>query len=360
MRYENTVCDGCKKRFEESDDVVVCPVCGTPQHRECYEKNGECVNAALHESGFMWHGEVSSPHNIHHEEEKVHQGENLVCPACGHENPPGSQFCEVCKQKFTFFGINILEKETRLTKEIDEEEKIEEEMRDVQNTIESGMGTGADIERMIDARAKIVAPGLSKEQEQEVLCSNPIKRVLVFISSNAVAYVNKFRKTESSGKNTWNWAAFFFSPFWFFYRKLYKVGSIFLTIRLALSIVALPFSAKFYSLAQELSIALKDSSYALSSDIFDSSTVFYDLIEAAIPLYVICGLTILLSIVSGAIGDRIYKKYVTQKLNESNQISDPLVFSHFFLKNSGVNVLAALVSFTVAYLVPNLLAQFFM
>lgn len=356
MRYENTVCDGCKKRFEENDDVVVCPVCGTPQHRECYEKNGECVNAALHESGFMWHGEVSSPH-VHQKEEKAHQGENLVCPACGHENPPGSPFCEVCGQKFTFFGVNILEKETRLTKEINEEEKIEEEMRNVQDTIESGMGTGADIERMIDARARIVAPGLSKEQEQEVLCSNPIKRVLVFISSSAVAYVNKFRKTEATGKNTWNWAAFFFSPFWFFYRKLYKVGSIFLTIRLALSIVALPFTSKAASVVETLSEAVKNAASSTDAAI---TAAYSELLQTAVPIYIIAGLTILLSIVSGAIGDRLYKKYVTQKLNESNQIGDPLVFSHFFLKTSGVNVLAALVSFTVAYLVPNLLAQFFM
>ena len=61
MRYENNICDGCKKKFNEGDDIVVCPVCGTPQHRECYEKNGKCVNAGLHESGFAWHGEVTTP-----------------------------------------------------------------------------------------------------------------------------------------------------------------------------------------------------------------------------------------------------------------------------------------------------------
>lgn len=357
MRYENTICDGCKKKFEESDDVVVCPDCGTPQHRECYEKNGECVNAALHESGFSWHGEISSPHTEKHETKKNQNGEGLICPACGHENPAGSPFCEVCGQKFTFLGFNLLEKETRLTREINEEEKIEEEMREVQDTIESGMGTGADIERMIDARAKIVAPGLTKEQEQEILCSSPIKKVLVFISSNAVSYVNKFRRTESTGKNTWNWAAFFFSPFWFFYRKLYKLGSIFLTIRLALSVFALPYTAKAASAAQALTESAKNA--ASVSD--PAVTAAYEgLLKAAVPVYIISALVILLAVISGAIADRAYKKYVTQKLGEAEHFGDPLVFSNFFLKTSGINVLAALGSFAVSYLVPNLLAQFFM
>lgn len=354
MKYENTVCDGCKKQFQENDDIVVCPVCGTPQHRECYEKTGECVNAALHESGFSWHGEVSSPH-AHQSEEKAQQGENLVCPTCGHENPPGSQFCEVCGQKFTFFGVNLLERENRITKEINEKEKIEEEMREVQDTIESGMGTGADIERMIDARAKIVAPGLSKEQEQEIICSHPIKRVLVFISSNALAYINKFRKTEATGKGTWNWAAFFFSPYWFFYRKLYKAGSIFLTIRLVLSIFALPYTAKITSAMQALSEAAKNASSATDASVLAAYETF---LKASVPAYIISGLTILLSVISAIIADRLYKKYVTQRLTRSNLYSDPLEFSQFFLKSSGVNILAALISLTVAYLVPNLLAQF--
>ena len=54
MFYDNAVCDGCGKPLLENEDVVVCPVCGTPQHRSCYELNNKCVNEHLHESGFEW------------------------------------------------------------------------------------------------------------------------------------------------------------------------------------------------------------------------------------------------------------------------------------------------------------------
>lgn len=352
MRYENSICDGCKKEFNQGEDIVVCPECGTPQHRKCYEENNECVNAALHETGFVWQGEVTTPVS---EEKKKKQNEEqqLVCPSCGHENPPGSPFCEVCGQKFTFFGVNLLEKEQRLNREIDEDDRLNEEMLDVQNNILNGTATGADIERMLDARAKIVAPGLTKEQEQEIICSNPIKRVLVFVSSNAVRYVNKFRKIESTGSLTWNWAAFFFSPFWFFYRKLYKAGAVFLTLRVAISIIMLPLMEKFQSFSAAVLEAAKNSTTDAAF-----AAAYNNFLQASFPVYVLCILTVALSVVSALIADRLYKKYVTRVLNEAAQISDPLIFSHFFLRNSAVNPHAAFFALAAVYIIPNIVMFF--
>ena len=54
MKYENSICPGCGEAFKEDDDVVVCPECGTPQHRQCYINHGGCVNTALHGQGFVW------------------------------------------------------------------------------------------------------------------------------------------------------------------------------------------------------------------------------------------------------------------------------------------------------------------
>ncbi|MBR6531390.1 MAG: hypothetical protein IKT61_02700, partial [Clostridia bacterium] len=54
MRYVGNTCHGCGEVFTEEDDVVVCPECATAQHRHCYNKNKECVNAHLHCEGFQW------------------------------------------------------------------------------------------------------------------------------------------------------------------------------------------------------------------------------------------------------------------------------------------------------------------
>ena len=54
MNYTGVQCPVCFEVFDDSSDVVVCPECGTPHHRECYEKNGGCVNAAKHGGDFIW------------------------------------------------------------------------------------------------------------------------------------------------------------------------------------------------------------------------------------------------------------------------------------------------------------------
>ena len=40
MNYENKPCPACGSHLHEGDDVVVCPVCATPQHRHCWQENG--------------------------------------------------------------------------------------------------------------------------------------------------------------------------------------------------------------------------------------------------------------------------------------------------------------------------------
>lgn len=48
-------CPICKIRFLDDDDVVTCPSCGAPYHRECYVKKGHCIYEDKHASGFEYH-----------------------------------------------------------------------------------------------------------------------------------------------------------------------------------------------------------------------------------------------------------------------------------------------------------------
>ena len=41
-------CVFCHAYLFEDDDVVYCPVCGAPHHRECYNKLGKCALEELH------------------------------------------------------------------------------------------------------------------------------------------------------------------------------------------------------------------------------------------------------------------------------------------------------------------------
>lgn len=52
MEFTEYKCPVCDKQFKKGDDVVVCPECGTPHHRECYEKEGHCHFADRHGADF--------------------------------------------------------------------------------------------------------------------------------------------------------------------------------------------------------------------------------------------------------------------------------------------------------------------
>ena len=48
MDWKKYFCPICGIDFTDEDDVVVCPDCGTPHHRECWINKGHCANEALH------------------------------------------------------------------------------------------------------------------------------------------------------------------------------------------------------------------------------------------------------------------------------------------------------------------------
>lgn len=54
MRYLGGKCPICEVEFNNDSDIVVCPDCGTPHHRECWAKEGRCANARLHKDGFVF------------------------------------------------------------------------------------------------------------------------------------------------------------------------------------------------------------------------------------------------------------------------------------------------------------------
>ncbi len=52
--YENEKCPVCGEMFKEDDDIVICPYCATPHHRECYHSVGHCINQDKHADGFEY------------------------------------------------------------------------------------------------------------------------------------------------------------------------------------------------------------------------------------------------------------------------------------------------------------------
>ncbi len=88
MDFIGYECPVCNKNFHADDDVVVCPVCGTPHHRECYEQMGKCANESKHAEGFDF--EAAEGGN------DIPKGA-VKCKQCGTINEEGTFFCKNCK-----------------------------------------------------------------------------------------------------------------------------------------------------------------------------------------------------------------------------------------------------------------------
>lgn len=167
FRYSYEKCPICEKEFTNDDDIVVCPLCGTPHHRDCYKKNGECGNYDKHNEGFRW---TSSEKN------KLVTEDTAPLPPLDNANEIAQPTANA------FFGANPLS-------------QFPQEVED----------------------------GVSSED------------VAGFVQIHAIKYLRNFFYTKSN-KKTFSWAAFFFTPYWFFYRKLYKLGAIFMALALLLTV----------------------------------------------------------------------------------------------------------------------------
>ena len=84
MKYIGEECPVCSKIFQENDDIVVCPDCGTPHHRSCWQKNNECFNHSKHEEGFAYYVQINEPPKpkakSEHSENNTSKGQPFTVP----------------------------------------------------------------------------------------------------------------------------------------------------------------------------------------------------------------------------------------------------------------------------------------
>ncbi len=97
--YKNCICIACRNKFEPEDDIVVCPDCGTPYHRDCWNEHGKCINTELHETGESWKNPASDVTTTTESTEEI-------CSNCGGKIKKGSAYCIHCghavnEEKFT-------------------------------------------------------------------------------------------------------------------------------------------------------------------------------------------------------------------------------------------------------------------
>ena len=311
MFYNNAVCDGCGEPLCEGEDIVVCPVCGTPQHRRCYELNNKCVNEHLHSEGFAW--------------------QNPDAPEEPEKKPESTEYTEPIEGNAVPTGIPM---------------------------------PALDVNPVFFQNA-----GIDPESEFDGVKA---KEAVSYTQIGAKSYARKF--IRSDGKKyflSWNWGAFLLAPAWFFYRKLYKVGFIFLGLMVAVNLLLYP-TIQTVSDAFEPIIESREEYAALFKDAMENPTdekqaelekqtaEAQKIVSQYTPQMLVIFLlqSIIPHVASALIANSFYKQKMLEDIKKARKLSDDQrVVKYAILRSGGVAFLPAAAALMAESYLPEMILR---
>lgn len=289
--YTNLTCKVCGQRFSENDDVVVCHICGTPHHRECYKSLGYCVNHEWHEQNIVY--------NIDEERKKLEpsvedkSGEEKkestkVCRRCGNLNDEQALFCNKCGAPLN--------------------------LNTVPQTDEA------------NPRVFVAPPFMAHNPEDEIE-GVKVWKLTAAVKENSFRLISQFKAlSQKKNKTSFNFGAFLFMPYYFFFRKMYGIGIITFIMSTILEIPSLILSATNESLSEILEMSV-DWGLALNTAQIDFFTK---------AMYIAMLLTSLLKILCGLYANYFYLRKCKKICNSIND-EDKAVAIEKISKKGGTN-----------------------
>ncbi|MGN1134424.1 MAG: RING finger protein [Oscillospiraceae bacterium] len=227
-KYNGTKCISCGKYFKDGDDIVVCPECGTPYHRECYLKEGTCINKELHEKGESWEPDYKSE-----EKESASQdnAQPIRCPRCGEVNPSQGLFCQKC-------GFPL-----------GDDSGAERPFNDNvnYNGQNPNMGANPNMNQNPDMNGAYGPYGYNTVKVDRNTDIDGVKMgdYADYIGKNPLVMLSNFVSFGKTGRKvSLNIISFLFPELYFFYRKMYKTGILMMLLSVVLAVPSLAFMAQ--------------------------------------------------------------------------------------------------------------------
>lgn len=215
MRYLNQPCVRCGKLFTEEDDTVVCPTCGSPHHRDCWKEQNRCANEELHEQGFVWKMPEKKETKTEVEPQLPPQ-QTIECPFCGAQNYANELYCSVCHEPI------------HRNASADAGEPLQDEVQREKMYADFQNFGGLDPHSMIgDISVNEYAAYVGKKPGSYIRRFMNMQTFSRIVSMNVSAFLLSAVAMFSS---------VVLGPVWFFYRKINKVGAIFLAFLLVFGV----------------------------------------------------------------------------------------------------------------------------
>ncbi|MBQ6884128.1 MAG: DUF2628 domain-containing protein [Clostridia bacterium] len=296
-------CSVCSAYLFPEDDVVYCPECGAPHHRECYNSLGHCGLRDFHGT----ENQYKKPENNTEQINESFEEATTTCAVCGERYNSDNTSCPACN------APNISKMGGRIGGHI------------VSIDLMGGVPPKTDL-----------GSGVTAEEAKK------------FVSSNSHRYIPKFLKFKNGKKTSWNWLAFLTPCGWLFSRKMYLLGGIIGAIQIALSMLTVPFAAA----ANQLDLSAAKNSYEIASIVMDNISLVGENVIYLASLSSFLNLA--LSLFFAIFADYIYKNRVISSICEIKSNSDDIEQS--FIKKGGVNFFAAVIAYFAINELPNIIA----
>ena len=300
-------CVVCKAYLFEEDDVVHCPICGAPHHRDCYNKTGHCALEELHGTPDEYNPEkvTENEGSDKNGREPINDSHTVRCRVCGNEYDDSLGKCPNCSApdfgkmgggyaQFDFLG-----------------------------------GVPKDLE---------IEDGVTAEDARK------------FVFSNTHRYIPKFVSLNKKKRASWNWIAFLMPAPWMFSRKMYKGGIITAFIELLSTILLFPLIIHFEGLGIPSTESSGEMVYWMMEKMPSAPPEI--LIVSAIATL----LSIAVSIFVGIYADYIYKKHTVSSVKEIKANSEDIEAD--YRKKGGVNFILFFLSYMLLQYIPQIIAIF--
>lgn len=297
ISYDGLNCPVCSHPFTGQDDIVVCPVCGAPHHRECWTQEGHCAEQDSHGTDRQWHRPVVEHNN---------PAPN-ICHFCGYQNTPESKICINCRAPLS---------------EGNTAPPGPQPSSYNRNSFAGGTNVHA---YMADPYG-----GVRPDQTIEDI---PAQDIVAFLGDNSAYYLPRFNNMDKTKSNVNpNWAAFFLNSYWLLYRRLIKPFFIFYAIITILNIPNIILNIDF------LIGVFKDFSYYLANGVINPAFM-----PAPNPLEqytdILWYATFAVRLLLMFFGNKIYMNHVLKKIRKiRTQYKDDYDYHQALMTHGGVRL----------------------
>lgn len=302
LETKGVTCAKCHAYLFPEDDIVYCPVCGAPHHRECYNESGHCALEELHGTDRQY-DKIKAREEAAVQTAEEHSGEKAE----------GLITCGMCHEKYDF-SLNACPK------------------CGAPNIAKAG-GSFVSFDFLGGVPADYdIGDGITADEAKR------------FVMANTQRYIPKFATLNKKNKASFNWLAFFFPAGWLFSRKMYKNGIITGLFTVISTLFYMPLNNAIYNLG----FTGKESYTQMAEILLNNISKIGAAVLAMAMLGTVINLTVRL--ITAILGDYWYKNHTIAAIKTIRAESEDMDYD--YRKKGGVNIFMFMIAVMAVQYLP--------